>query len=161
MTRLTKERWRTCKRDHRYMISDHGRVLSEARGKPKLLSPGRTKSGHLTVYISGEGSVYVHALVAETFLPEKPSGRVEVRHKDGDPGNNFWENLAWSTKGQNNRDRKHHAGWSGKLKVEDVSRIKRRLNKGEKGRDLAFEYGVGESAISAIKCGHNHSEVQP
>lgn len=35
------------------------------------------------------------------------------------------------------------------------------LNKGEKGRDLAFEYGVGESAISAIKRGHNHAEVQP
>lgn len=109
----------------------------------------------------GVGSVYVHVLVAEAFIGPKPSPNHEVRHDDGDPGNNFWRNLEWATRGRNTQDKKRHAGQKGRLSLDDVQRIKRRLNKGEKGRDLAFEYGVGESAISAIKRGHNHAEVQP
>jgi len=114
----------------------------------------------MTVLIGGR-SHYVHALVATAFLGPKPFPGAEVRHRDGDPSRNADTDLEWSTRGRNTQDKKAHAGQNGRLTLDQVRQIKRRLNRGEKGRDLAFEYGVGESAISAIKCGYNHAEVQP
>lgn len=155
-TRLN-ERWKVIEANPAYQVSDHGSVRG-ARGA--ILRPGRTKSGHLTVYIAGVGSAYVHVLVAEAFVGPKPSAKHEVRHEDGDPGNNFWGNLFWSTRGRNNQDKKHHAGAKGRLKINQVREIKARLLNGERGVDLAREFGVGQTAISAIKHGHNHPEVQ-
>lgn len=161
-TRL-HERWKTVSRNSLYEVSDQGRVRSFAKNKDGLiLRPGKTKSGHLTVLLGRAiGSVYVHVLVAEAFLPERPDlPYVEVRHKDGNPENNVWANLAWSTRGRNTQDKKHHDGQKGRLKIESVREIKRRLAAGEKGRTLAKEFGVSEQAISMIRTGHNHPEVR-
>lgn len=156
-TRLP-ERWATIARNPLYEVSDHGRVRSNARGKRGyVLTPGPAKSGHLTVSLQGR-TEYVHVLVAEAFIGFGEPGQ-EVRHADGKHGNNFWTNLAWTTRGRNTQDKKHHAGQKGRLKIEQVRIIKRKLAEGGKGVDLAREFGVGQTAISAIKHGHNHAEV--
>lgn len=171
MTQTRPEIWKPVSIDARYEVSNHGRVRSTDMELPcrgghtrihrgKILTPGACASGHMTVVIDGR-SHYVHVLVATAFLGPKPFPGAEVRHKQGDPRQNHDTDLEWSTRGRNTQDKKAHAGQKGRLSLDDVQRIKRRLNKGEKGRDLAFEYGVGESAISAIKQGHNHAEVQP
>jgi hypothetical protein len=171
MTQTRPEIWKPVSIDARYEVSNHGRVRSTDMELPcrgghtrihrgKILTPGANASGHLTVLIAGR-SQYVHSLVATAFLGPKPFPGAEVRHRDGDPSRNADTDLEWATRGRNNQDRKHHAGQNGRLTLDEVRAIKRRLNKGEKGRDLAFEYGIGESAVSAIKNGHNHAEVQP
>lgn len=171
MSQTRLEIWKPVSIDARYEVSNLGRVRSTdmelpCRGghtrihKGRVLVPGTSSSGHLTVVIDGK-SRSVHLIVAAAFLPPKPFPEAEIRHKDGNPARNIDTNLEWSTRGRNTQDKKAHAGQKGRLTLDEVRAIKRRLNKGEKGRDLAFEFGVGESAISAIKGGHNHAEVQP
>jgi hypothetical protein len=45
--------------------------------------------------------------------------------------------------------------YKSRLTSQEVSRIKTRLSRGERGVDLASEYGVAKTTISAIKTGRN------
>lgn len=42
------------------------------------------------------------------FLPTRPTPEHEVRHLDGDPGNNSPKNLAWGTRLENAADKVRH-----------------------------------------------------
>jgi hypothetical protein len=140
-----------------YAVSDLGRVANVRTGR--ILRPGRTSSGHLTVVPGRQrGSRYVHVLVMETFVGVVPEN-YEVRHLDGDPGNNRLSNLAYGTRGDNMRDVKHHGGRSNyKLSPDDVRSIKDMLGR-HKGRDLAWLFGVTEQVITAMKHGRIHTDV--
>lgn len=150
-------RWKSVSRDHRYRVSDHGLVIGP---KGRVLKPGRMAGGHFSVAIGKGNSVCVHVLVMEAFGPRKPFPAAEVRHKDGDPGHNHFQNLKWGSRGDNNRDKKHHAGQRGCLKIDEVREVKRMIARNVPGVEIAAWFGVGPSAISAIKHGHNHSEVE-
>lgn len=52
-------------------------------------------------------SFFVHEIVAEAFLPERPPGH-EVRHLNGDRTDNRVDNLAWGTRQDNADDREAH-----------------------------------------------------
>lgn len=52
--------------------------------------------------------VSVHALVAQTHLPPRPSSLHQIRHLDGDCRNAKAENLAWGTAKENAEDRENH-----------------------------------------------------
>lgn len=161
---LSPERWAVVARNPLYEVSDHGRVRSNARGKSRyMLSPGRATGGHFTVALGRGNSVCVHVLVAEAFLPAKPSPKHEVRHKDGVHGNNFHENLEWSTRRRNSQDKKYHAGQTNyKLKPAQVEEIKfaQQFPYHGQGVDLAAEFKVSEHVISAIKHGRIHADVE-
>lgn len=84
--------------DGRYRIDRYGNVYSNVSHRiiKSYLSPG----GMVTVglYKNGKDHIRIVAtLVAETFIPKKPGDRW-VRHKDGDPTNNYVENLEWYSK---------------------------------------------------------------
>lgn len=88
-----------------YMISDKGRVWSEASQmflKPKRLD----RHGHLGFGLSVNGRMiyrYLHRLMAEAFIPN-PDNYPVVRHLNDDPSDNTLENLAWGTQRDNWRD---------------------------------------------------------
>lgn len=105
-----------------YEVSDHGRVrslgrvITDKRGwnyrrRPRLLSPGRLKSGHLCVRlyaIDGTARTYrVHELVLVSFVCPRPDG-LEACHYDGDPANNHRSNLRWDTRSANIFDQVRH-----------------------------------------------------
>lgn len=50
----------------------------------------------------------VHRLVAQCFLPPKPSPVHQIRHLDGNKTNNAVSNLAWGTSAENAADRDRH-----------------------------------------------------
>ena len=99
-----------------YEVSNFGRVRSWAprggnvRGKkpkipvsPRLLKPGRSSSGYLTVAFGRGHSQCVHVLVAAAFLGLKPEG-CEVRHKDDNRENPRLLNLEYGTRQDNVND---------------------------------------------------------
>jgi hypothetical protein len=47
-----------------------------------------------------------------------------------------------------------------KLSEDQVREIRRRLIKGQRGKDIAGEFSVGADAISKIKTGHTWKSVQ-
>ena len=119
-----------------------------------ILKPGvYCKAGHLSVVLGhGENGRPVHQLVALTFLGDCPKG-MEVLHINGDPTDNRVENLRYGTRTQNILDVYHQGGVWRKLSTTDVQSIRRMLDEGIRGRNIARAFGVSESTISSIKRG--------
>lgn len=158
-----------------YEVSDLGRVRSldreivqlSRRGtsyasyrKGRVLRPGRMSGGHQSVVLTREGgSRCVHELVALAFIGSRPDGYV-TRHLNGDPTDNRAVNLAWSTQGDNGRDKKWHSGCATyKLSPDDIRRIKIAQQLGIAGVDIARQFNISPSVVSKIKLEQLHSDV--
>lgn len=161
------EVWRTIQGyEGLYEVSNLGRVRSldhyDSLGrlhmgvilKPQL--DGR--KNYLHVSLGRHSMKQVHRLVAEAFL-DNPDGLPQVNHKDENKTNNTVENLEWCSAKYNNnygskvgskRGERHHGA---KVTEEMVYEIKRRIVHGEKQKDLAIEYGLSTSQLSAINVG--------
>lgn len=112
------EQWRAVRGFDGYEVSDKGRVRSwrvsghdGARSVfPKLISQ-RFANGYLrvTMQVSSQKSAvrYVHSLVLEAFVLDRPKG-LQCRHLDGNRENNAVENLAWGTAIENALDKELH-----------------------------------------------------
>ena len=161
----------------RYQASDKGRIkvlpykLSRSDGtiayrKEKILKAytNKAKGGYLQVAIGSmrDGTritKYVHSLVAETFLGERPAGYV-VCHKNGDPADNRIENLRYDTVQHNTWDTYLlDRGSSQKISASDVQSIRNRVGTGESKFEIAKEYGVGFNAIWKIAKGKSFKGV--
>jgi len=156
----------------KYEVSNYGNIRSLDRSvevlsksgknhkrvyKGKLLSPGRKKDGHLTVVLKkGSASYQVHQLVMTAFVGPTPHGK-EILHADGNPANNKLENLRYGTRSENILDVFRIGKAWRKLTIPDVLEIKRKLKNGSTGAELAKEFNVSQSEISAIKKGVHYS----
>lgn len=67
-----------------------------------ILKPFADRYGYLRLSIGNTDNVYIHVLVAETFVDGYQPG-YEVNHKDTNKENNFAGNLEWVTKSYNIR----------------------------------------------------------
>lgn len=104
-----------------YEISDKGNIRSVDRnveckdgstrfykGKPLNATPNR--DGHMQVHLKKAGNrkaQYVHTLVLEAHVSERPLGAV-CCHADGNTGNNVVDNLRWDTQSSNLYDSSRH-----------------------------------------------------
>ena len=119
---MTTEAWRPVVGwEGLYEVSDLGRVRSLDRSftrtngweytrKGQILSPGRIKSGHLTVRLCNRmdaRSHAVHRLVMAAFVGRCPDGH-EVCHRDGNHKNNTLPNLYYGTRSDNMHDQVRH-----------------------------------------------------
>ena len=79
-----------------YTVSRDGRVLSSKGPRVTCLRPKAGPDGMLITLRNGSrtGEFFVHELVAEAHVPN-PSGRKQVRHRDGNKNNNKAGNLEW------------------------------------------------------------------
>lgn len=91
-----QERWQQIKGfEGLYDVSDQGRVFTYYSNK--VLSPGKIKTGYLTVILYKNGKRFakkVHRLVAEAFIGN-PEGYLLINHIDEDKTNNVVSNLEW------------------------------------------------------------------
>lgn len=98
-----------------YEVSDKGKVRSskdkttksvlhgERKWKQRVLKQKIDKKGYkrVTLWKNKVGKDFlVHRLVAMAFL-EKPDGKDLINHIDGNPSNNYLENLEWCTSKEN------------------------------------------------------------
>lgn len=144
-----------------YFVTEDGAVYTSKRGSfRKLSSPVCLK--YYAVKLSNKGKVkhcFVHRLVAEVYV-DNPENKDFVNHKDGNKLNNNYDNLEWVTFSENIQhafDTGLNKGFVGVenaravLNDADVVQIYKRLQLGEKSKDLAEEFGVERTAISKIK----------
>jgi hypothetical protein len=137
----------------RYEVSSSGRVRN-AKTK-RILNPmvtGRRRSPRPKIRIATNPNVdiCVAAAVLEAFVSQRPAGYV-VMHIDDNPLNNALVNLRWGTPQDNARDmaQKTRGGFQ-RLAPSDVVNIRRRRTAGERGVELAVEFGVSEQRICDI-----------
>lgn len=106
------EIWKEVKNyEGKYLVSNKGRVRSLERKasdgrrvREKMLKQTLGKCPYISSMLVGNGKnkrIYIHRLVAEAFLEEKP-GRLIVNHLDGNKLNNNVNNLEWCTTKENN-----------------------------------------------------------
>jgi len=100
--KATIEEWRATWHPD-YDVSNLGRVKSRARGRVKILKPGRSSSGYWSVSFGRGKSQSVHVLVAAAFLGPCPPGQ-ECRHKDDNRENACASNLEYGTRFDNVQD---------------------------------------------------------
>ena len=154
-----------------YEVSDQGRVRSLDRyvqcsgpvkgayvslKKGRLLRPGPSNYGHLSVVLGRRQTRMVHDLVLRAFVGCPPT-KHECCHNNGAPSDNRLENLRWGTRSENNIDAVQHQR-RGKLSANDVRNIRFALSEGERGvgKQLARAYGVCPATISAVKVGRHY-----
>ena len=145
-----------------YCADVYGRIWSRARDGEtwEMLKGSPTSKGYLSVTPAHEGKYktkLVHRLVAEAFYGYEPDGLKQVRHLNGDQGDNSPENLDWGSQEDNWSDRyahsRHKDGYfhhSAKLTQSQANEIE---DSHESQRKLARKYAVAQSTIWAIKKG--------
>ncbi len=159
------EEWRATHHPH-YEVSNLGRVRSWApRGgdmrhlmrpcfkptEPRLLKPGRSSSGYLSVSFGRQyGSQSVHILVAAAFLGPCPQGQ-ECRHKDDNRANPRASNLEYGTRTQNIIDSVNRGRWNRPRKVTkaEVIDIRKQALHGVPHHVIASQYGLSRSSVQA------------
>lgn len=143
----------------RYKVSDLGRVIGPFG---RVIKPSKGQY-YFTFKVpkpdGGQRNMYVHHAVALAFIGERPDG-LEVCHLDGNPLNNWLNNLRYDTPKANNGDKvRHGTAMRGervngaKLREDQVREIRRRANAGDRTSVLAREFGVGSPIVSQIKHG--------
>ena len=81
-------------------VSSHGRVQSVSQSHRRIWYGCHRRSGYYAV-MKNRCYLYVHRLVAATFLGQPSSPNLQVNHKDLDRGNNHVDNLEYLTPAQN------------------------------------------------------------
>lgn len=142
------------------------------RDTPRQLKPGvHWRNGqiiHLSVFLYGEDGPrnrFVHRLVLEAFIGPCPPG-LECRHIDGDPSNNWLDNLCWETHDENDADKKRHGrqpmgskSHLARLHEDDIPVIRRLLADGFGQTMIARRFGVARTTISSIATGRNWAHI--
>ena len=169
--------WRAIPGFPSYEASSAGQIRRCVQVSPKhpvrgrCLKPRPLKRGHCYVNIRNEEgvikSVYVHRLVALTFLGPPPTTKHQVAHWDGDATNNNLSNLRWATNKENCQD-SVRLGRSGrpsgekagkaKLTNEQAAAIRRQtdIDVSEWARRL----GVAYNTVSMIRRGLTYKDAR-
>ena len=94
----------------RYFVSNLGRIISCARGRPEQLKNTVTAAGYYSVGVyvrkgKPPDTRLVHKMVVDAFVGGPPSPlHTDVRHLDGNEQNCSLHNLAWGTRSENMQD---------------------------------------------------------
>lgn len=164
-----KEEWKSVFGGN-YEVSNFGgfrRLTAGRRTWPgRLIKPILMKIGYLTVRPVVDGKnvqIYLHRLVAETFMGACPDG-MEVNHIDGNKANPSLSNLEYVSHSKNGQ----HAMDTGlnykgdchpRVKVTDaqVREIRAARLAGESGVSVARRFGISSTTVSEIIHGTKRS----
>lgn len=146
------EIWRCVQDSPDYYVSNQGRVKHNGR----ILSGSLHQDGYIFVTMHGRQHP-LHRLIATVFCKTCP-GCNEVNHIDGNKQNNFYTNLEWVTRSQNQKHAvdnglqpKGLSTYKGKFTYEQREQIKQEWDSGKYSRrELAKKYGVSHTCINDI-----------
>jgi hypothetical protein len=142
-----------------YKISNFGRVKSNQTKKTRILKNSENSRKYLIIHLSknNKGStIRVHRLVAIHFI-SNPCNKPQVNHLDGNKQNNYYKNLEWVTKSENEihahkiglKNFKGERSLHHKLAREDVFFIRENKNCYNQ-YELAKMFNVAQAHINSI-----------
>lgn len=101
--------WRSIPGWHPYEASDEGEIR-RVGGSPRSATPGEFGHLGLVLYLPGRKpkKAWVHRLVCAAFHGEPPFPDAEAAHGNGISSDNVPMNLRWTTKTENEADKKLH-----------------------------------------------------
>jgi len=179
------EQWKDIKNfEGHYQVSDMGRIKSlereiikkdkkKSKVKETILKGSKDTKGYIQVELKKDGKrniKMIHRLVAEAFL-EKPKGKDQINHKDGNKENNKLDNLEWCTCQENikhawenklNKARYGEEHPNHKLNKEQVQYIKKNYIPRDKeygARALARKFNVTLGPITKIISGKGWKQI--
>lgn len=101
---------------------------------------------HITLSSRGQRvCVYIHRLVAETFIPN-PEGHPEINHVDSIRSNNNVSNLEWVTHKQN----MHHASLKGRMKGGENTKRRMEQRREEAMKRLKMKINMSNSQTQIV-----------
>ena len=159
-----------------YEVSNRGRVRSLDRvitpasckmnplgmsqlRRGKMLRPGLSSNGYLTVSLGGK-SFPVQHLVAAAFIGPRPGGLL-VLHNDGVKANNWDSNLRYGTHAENQEDSRKHGtrAMGSRHPMSKLDELTASMIAALKGRwpqsELAMLFDVSPSAVQAVHDGRS------
>jgi hypothetical protein len=137
-----------------YDIFEGGRVFSHK--KQIYLKPQNNGNGYLKVNLYKNGKMhqmYVHRLVAETFIPN-PNNYNYIDHIDRDKTNNCITNLRWCSAKENTGNtagaNRYSISRSGAkhYSKEIVDHIRLEFKNGKKVMELSREFNIPRQSVS-------------
>ena len=137
-----------------YLIDEKGIIYSKKSNKYMKPYLSCKKYLRISLWTNGKrNQLYVHRLVAETFIPN-PENKPEVNHIDGDKVNNNVSNLEWVTPKENMKHAytlKHLNMGNRKINKTTVKKIRQKyIPRKHTILMLSKEYGISESQIQRI-----------
>jgi DNA-binding CsgD family transcriptional regulator len=157
--------------NHRYEISNYGRVKSYALTEVKFIN-GKLTNGYYVIDMFDtkakmRRSRLVHRLVAEYFLDKPKAAEKSVIHLDGNKSNNHYKNLRWVTTTDASKmhisnadmrnammERNRNRVRGTKLHVDQVDKIRLLIKAGKHTqKQIAAQFDVSEMQIYRIKSG--------
>jgi hypothetical protein len=153
--RLTANDWLKIASDSGYVALPDGRIIGK-RGKELKLAP--QSRGYLVFSVPYEGksqAVPVHRFVAYTKFGEELFNAECVRHLDGNPHNNSFDNIALGSIKDNYHDMDDELKRSiyegrGRFRTEDISRMKELRNDGFLLKEIGEKFGISYSMVGMI-----------
>ena len=163
-----------------YKISSLGRLKSVERvierknnsnyvQSEKIIN-GSNHNGYLFTTLrknNKKAQKFIHVLVAESFLGEKPNG-FDVCHSDGNRLNNCINNLRYGTRSDNVKDsikhRTHYTPFRKKGSERSYAKINEEIakeikNSNESSTKLSKKFNVSRALISGIRRNKNWNHV--
>ena len=152
-------------------ISDFGRIRSfkTSRKGGKIIG-GSWLSGYNILVLKKvddkRKTVFIHKLVAESFIEQLDRAASSIIHIDYDRKNNHIENLKWVSKSQSLMHRKDDKDYdkkkvrNSKLTETQVIRLKKMIKRGKvRPYRIAQEFGITHTQLNRIKNGENWSHI--
>ena len=152
------EQWRLISGYDNYEISSHGRVRNNTNGR--MLKIQTNNHGYKNIVLTKKEqrkTHKIHQLVAFAFL-DKKNEHTEVDHIDHNKNNNMVDNLRWTTKSGNQRNRsvqnnsssgttgvnfhKGHNSWCARWVDNNMKRQSKRFSVSKYGDEEAKQLAI-------------------
>lgn len=161
--------------DYQFEVSNYGRIKRIRKDRVNEFATLGKIEGYFSVGVkqkTGKSTnLYVHRLVAQTFLKPETEKHKFVIHLDHDKLNNKTFNLKWATQMEVRRHLEKNPNWNknkgsitySKLTETQVRRLKMKIfdpNRKTRFKILAKQFGISEMQLYRIKIGVHWGHIK-